>query len=616
MSSYFCTNWILLILLAGPTVRGSLVKGKVGEDITVPCSYNVQSAGGVTSMCWGRGSCPSSKCSQTIIWTDGWKVTEQYNSRYMLKGNLPAGDVSLTIVNAREGDSGTYCCRVEIPGWFNDQLSNHEVAVEKARISTASPHTYTSEQTTAHGSTSESSSTFTRTWPPVSASEAPWTASGPCSSTSDCVDVTTNLQNVSVSLPSQQYSENGLYIGIGLCAVLLAVLILALFLARRYLVSRLIHPGLPMESCGRSPSPAAKMSHFVLFLWIIIQIFTVHTASEAVRGVIGQTVQLPCSYQVARPKDISDMCWGRGPCPNSKCNNKILHTTGNRVTFRKSQRYNLRGYISYGDVSLTIGKLEAEDAGTYCCRIEIPGWFNDIKKNIQLEVVRAPPVMTTTTTKASVSLELFRKTTFAPQVTSDLQTTAETAVLLATTTPETTTATTESPAVITLETVAPPTFAVTANDAFPEAMVTTSALPDFSTGFQAADTRTEDDYVFCPTESVPFPGVTTEFPSTLPTAEGTESAHTSLTVEDLTAAEILSSSDDTDEKHGDNRDKFPTYAILIACLLVVSIVFMLTVSLLCKRRHTKEFIIKSIGPAEDLEKVCSGAEEENSIFSL
>ncbi|KFO84614.1 hypothetical protein N320_06317, partial [Buceros rhinoceros silvestris] len=230
MSSYFCTNWILLILLAGPTVRGSLVKGKVGEDITVPCSYNVQSAGGVTSMCWGRGSCPSSKCSQTIIWTDGWKVTEQYNSRYMLKGNLPAGDVSLTIVNAREGDSGTYCCRVEIPGWFNDQLSNHEVAVEKARISTASPHTYTSEQTTAHGSTSESSSTFTRTWPPVSASEAPWTASGPCSSTSDCVDVTTNLQNVSVSLPSQQYSENGLYIGIGLCAVLLAVLILALFL--------------------------------------------------------------------------------------------------------------------------------------------------------------------------------------------------------------------------------------------------------------------------------------------------------------------------------------------------------------------------------------------------
>lgn len=116
---------------------------------------------------------------------------------------------------------------------------------------------------------------------------------------------------------------------------------------------------------------------------------TAHTESEAVvRGVIGQPVQLPCFYQVSRQKDISDMCWGRGPCPNSKCSNKILHTTGNRVTFRKSQRYSLRGYISYGDVSLTIGKVKAEDAGTYCCRVEIPGWFNDIKRNMRLEVVR------------------------------------------------------------------------------------------------------------------------------------------------------------------------------------------------------------------------------------
>ncbi|NWX45440.1 TIMD4 protein, partial [Steatornis caripensis] len=224
---------------------------------------------------------------------------------------------------------------------------------------------------------------------------------------------------------------------------------------------------------------------------------TAHTTSEAVvRGVIGQPVQLPCFYQVARRKDISDMCWGRGACPNSKCNNKILHTTGNRVTFRKSQRYSLRGYISYGDVSLTIGKVKEEDAGTYCCRVEIPGWFNDIKQNMRLEVVRAPPVMTTTTRKAPVSPTHFRKTTSAPQATSDHQATAETAVLLTTTVPEETTANTESPAVITLETIAPPTFAVATNDAFPETTVTTSALPDFSTGFQADDMRTEYDDMF------------------------------------------------------------------------------------------------------------------------
>ncbi|KAM6116163.1 hepatitis A virus cellular receptor 2 homolog [Pterocles gutturalis] len=218
MSSYFCMSWILLVLCTGPAVSGSVVKGHVGQNVTVPCFYSVQGPHDITSMCWGRDSCPASKCSRTIIWTDGWRVTERSSSRYLLKGNLSMGDVSLTIVDAEEADSGVYCCRVEILGWFNDQTSNHNVVIEKAP-----------------GSTSKSSATVTRTWLSVSSSEAPQTASGPCSSTSDCLDVTSNLQNVSVSLPNQQYSENGLYIGIGLCAALLAILILALFLTRQYL---------------------------------------------------------------------------------------------------------------------------------------------------------------------------------------------------------------------------------------------------------------------------------------------------------------------------------------------------------------------------------------------
>ncbi|NWQ87653.1 HAVR1 protein, partial [Burhinus bistriatus] len=226
-----CSATTFVFLSTGLTVSESLVKGKVGQNITVPCSYHVRTPQDITSMCWGRDSCPASKCYRTIIWTDGWKVTAQYNSRYMLKGNLQMGDVSLTIVNAEEADSGTYCCRVEISGWFNDQLSNHKVVVEKARIFTARPHTYTSEQTSAPGSTSKSSFTITQLWPSVSASEAPQTAPGPCSNTSDCSDVTSNLQNPSVSRPSQQYSENWLYIAIGLCAVLLVMLFLALFLS-------------------------------------------------------------------------------------------------------------------------------------------------------------------------------------------------------------------------------------------------------------------------------------------------------------------------------------------------------------------------------------------------
>ncbi|NXT48545.1 HAVR1 protein, partial [Pluvianellus socialis] len=239
-SHALCSTATFVFLSTVPAVSGLLVKGEVGQNITVPCFYRVRSPQDITSMCWGRDSCPASKCYRTIIWTDGWKVTLRDNNRYMLKGNLQMGDVSLTIVNAEEADSGTYCCRVEISGWFNDQLNNRQVVVEKARISTASPHTYTSEQTSAPGSTSESSFPIARTWTSVSASEAPQTSfsnifiafhvPGPCSNTSDCSDVTSKLQNPSVSHPSQQYSENWIYIGIGLCVVLLAVLFLALFL--------------------------------------------------------------------------------------------------------------------------------------------------------------------------------------------------------------------------------------------------------------------------------------------------------------------------------------------------------------------------------------------------
>ncbi|NXK71703.1 TIMD4 protein, partial [Amazona guildingii] len=371
----------------------------------------------------------------------------------------------------------------------------------------------------------------------------------------------------------------------------------------------------------------------------------VHATYEAViRGVIGQSVKLPCFYKVARHKDISDMCWGRGPCPNSKCNNKVLHTTRNRVTYRISQRYSLRGYISYGDVSLTIANLQSEDAGTYCCRVEIPGWFNDIKQNIQLAVDRAPPVITTTTRKAPVSPTAFRETTFALPATSDDQTTAETPVLLTTTISEATPATTEFPAVTTPETVAPPTVAVTA------AVVTTSALPDFPTSFQGVDVTIEYDCVSCSEESVTLTNKTTKFPSTLLTAERAKSTDPSLMVEETPTAatnppvpttletpkKILAplSVETTRATHSCvNRSginllppfqfffsssfQFPIYVFLIACLVVVPIIFILMLSLLFqKRKHTKKFIIKSHGPAEDLEKVFSGTEGENSMFSL
>ncbi|NXK34442.1 TIMD4 protein, partial [Piprites chloris] len=360
------------------------------------------------------------------------------------------------------------------------------------------------------------------------------------------------------------------------------------------------------------------MTHFVLFHWILMQIFIAHTASQTVvTGVTGQPVRLPCNYQVTRRTGVSDVCWGRGSCPNSKCRNMILETHGSTVRSRKSWRYDLQGSISTGDVSLTIGVVEAADAGIYCCRVEIPGLFNDIKKNIRLEVARAPPVMTTTTRKAPVSPKGFRKTTFAPQATSDLQPTAQTAVPLTTTT-----TTTASAAVTTLETIAPTTIPVMENGAFPVTVVTISAVPHSST-------ISHEDGVFCVTEPGPVPGhteVTTEFPNILLTEEGSTSADTSVVMEDVPSADSSTTPSCANSSEVNRLLKpfqffsspfqFPSSVILIACVIAGAVLFVLIFSLFWKRKHVKKPIIKSVGSPEEHEKIFSGAEGENNIFSL
>ncbi|KAM3926889.1 T-cell immunoglobulin and mucin domain-containing protein 4-like [Leptodactylus fuscus] len=110
------------------------VIGYENGPVTIPCSYAIQSAG--YSMCWGRGACPYSKCSDEIIRTDGEKVTWRKSDRYQLLGDIGQGDVSMTITGATKEDEGTYCCRVEFPGWFNDLKKNLEVKIEKGNPKT------------------------------------------------------------------------------------------------------------------------------------------------------------------------------------------------------------------------------------------------------------------------------------------------------------------------------------------------------------------------------------------------------------------------------------------------------------------------------------------------
>uniref|UniRef100_W5MT55 Ig-like domain-containing protein n=1 Tax=Lepisosteus oculatus TaxID=7918 RepID=W5MT55_LEPOC len=111
---------LVLSLMAVTGVSALTVRGSVGQDVTLPCRYSVTDHG-VTMMCWGRGEPTLSWCNNMIISTDGQSVNSRLSERYQLLGQLTGGDVSLTILHAQESDSGLYGCRVEIPGWFNDQ---------------------------------------------------------------------------------------------------------------------------------------------------------------------------------------------------------------------------------------------------------------------------------------------------------------------------------------------------------------------------------------------------------------------------------------------------------------------------------------------------------------
>ncbi|XP_072120514.1 hepatitis A virus cellular receptor 1-like [Mobula birostris] len=123
-----------------------------------------------------------------------------------------------------------------------------------------------------------------------------------------------------------------------------------------------------------------------------------------VRGVTGESITLPCRYSV-RKYVKSAMCWGRGQCSLSGCGHVLIGTNGDRVTSVTSQRYSLGGRIAAGDVSLTINDLQREDSGWYCCRVEIPGPFNDLKTNLNLRALDETSTTSPSTTIESLSAD-------------------------------------------------------------------------------------------------------------------------------------------------------------------------------------------------------------------
>ncbi|XP_040603911.1 hepatitis A virus cellular receptor 1 homolog isoform X2 [Mesocricetus auratus] len=232
----------LLLLLPGAVDCYTVVKAVLGRPVTLPCTY--PTLRGVSTTCWGRGQCPSFNCVNTLIWTNGHRVTYQRNNRYQLKGNISGGNVSLTIENVVQSDSGLYCCRVEVPGWFNDLKVTFSLEV-KPEIPTSPPTITTTERvtTTVKPTTISTRPTHVPTSPRVSTS-TPTTPTQTQTHTPDWNNTMTSSDdswnNYTESIPSWNRQKNmtkGFYVGISIAALLL-LLVCTVVITRSILLKK------------------------------------------------------------------------------------------------------------------------------------------------------------------------------------------------------------------------------------------------------------------------------------------------------------------------------------------------------------------------------------------
>ncbi|XP_068129162.1 hepatitis A virus cellular receptor 1 homolog [Hyperolius riggenbachi] len=126
-----CSFWLSVVfLLHAAAAPEEMIEGTAGDVLTLPCTYSVTEHG-LTTMCWGQDGCSNLYCNKVIVKVDSSAVTEVTSDRYRLLGNITQGDVSLTITNVTKSDEGQFCCRVEVPGWFNDKMVNYIVSIKE-----------------------------------------------------------------------------------------------------------------------------------------------------------------------------------------------------------------------------------------------------------------------------------------------------------------------------------------------------------------------------------------------------------------------------------------------------------------------------------------------------
>ncbi|XP_067422516.1 T-cell immunoglobulin and mucin domain-containing protein 4-like [Emydura macquarii macquarii] len=377
------------------------------------------------------------------------------------------------------------------------------------------------------------------------------------------------------------------------------------------------------------------MARSLLLRWIMLQLFIAHSVSDtSVRAMVGQSVKLPCTYSVRQESDLTTMCWGRGICPNSKCNSEIVHTDGQKMAFAKNDRYQLKGRITRGDVSLTISNVNREDRGAYCCRIEIPGWFNDIKRNLNLEVYEAPTTPPTTTTTTRPTPTTLTTTTTLPTPTTLTTTNGLPTTLPSLTTLQTTTVWTEDGfSFSTTELVLPPAVTTALISERTEnvdtSLMTEGALRTVAavSTAQTSTLRTDDGVTSHATESPlatgTVPPVTVQASPEASEVNGISNAIFPLTPSEDSVKEALREEPSTDsklqsEESVDNPNQHPENEIptIVICVVVTVILFftsLLVISLADKRsRKYLLHAIKSSDSSGEPEEILGEMEGENN----
>ncbi|XP_068129199.1 polymeric immunoglobulin receptor-like isoform X2 [Hyperolius riggenbachi] len=326
-----------------PPLQNNLVRGAVDSVLILPCKYSTDN--GKNSMCWGRGYCGFSGCPNEILKTDGDKVTWSHSGRYQLRGNPSTGDVSLTINGVFKDDEGTYCCRVRVPGPFNDLKTDITLEVEDVNLVKGSLN----EKLTLPCSYSTDHGKFPMCWgrghcPVLSCHNTILSTDGEDVSwrQSDKYQLKEDIEtgHVSLTINNANEDDGGVY-------------------------------------CCRVEVPGVFND-----IKKEIRVQIEHTDHVTVSA--GEAVKLPCSYNTS--EGTNSMCWGRGKCPTFKCKDAIVQTDGMAVAWAESNRYEMKERLEDGDVSLTIRGVTKEDGGYYCCRVDVPGPFNDKMKEINVEV--------------------------------------------------------------------------------------------------------------------------------------------------------------------------------------------------------------------------------------